>query len=173
MAEKNEKQDKEEKVKAEALKKRPEEENFARLIRILQTDIPGNKNIYTGLTKIKGVSWAISNATCYFLKLDKSRKVETLTKEEIAKIEEFLKKGEFPKFLLNRKNDFSTGEDKHLVGADLDLVKEFDIKRLKTIRSYRGLRHATGQPTRGQKTRSHFRDNRKKGVGVKKKNREQ
>ena len=41
--------------------------------------------------------------------------------------------------------------------------------RLKKIRSYRGLRHATGQPTRGQKTRSNFRENRKKGVGIKKK----
>jgi len=42
-----------------------------------------------------------------------------------------------------------------------------DIKRLKKIRSYRGLRHAMGQPTRGQSTRSHFRTNRKRGVGMK------
>ena len=72
---------------------------------------------------------------------------------------------------MNRRRDFSTNESKHLIGSDLDLVKEFDIKRLKGIRSYRGLRHALGQPTRGQKTRSNFRTNRKKGVGVKKKKR--
>jgi len=141
----------------------------SKIIRILQTDIPGNKNLYTGLTRIKGVSWAISNALCVLMKLDKNRKVESLSKEEINKIEEFLKKGEFPKFISNRRKDFATGEDKHIITSDLDLVKEFDIKRLKKIRSYRGLRHATGQPTRGQKTRSHFRENRKKGVGVKKK----
>jgi small subunit ribosomal protein S13 len=138
-----------------------------KIIRILQTDIPGNKNLYTGLTKIKGVSWAISNAVSILLGFDKKTKIQDLSKEEIAKIEELLKNPKFPKFLINRKNDFATGEDKHLIGSDLDLVKEFDIKRLKKIRSYRGLRHATGQPTRGQRTKGHFRDNRKKGVGIK------
>lgn len=140
-----------------------------KIVRILQTDIPGNKRVYAGLTKIKGVSWAISNALCLINGLDKKKKIEELTKEEIQKIEEALKKGDFPKFLINRKKDFSEGQDKHLIGSDLDLVKEFDIKRLKKIRSYRGLRHALGQPTRGQKTKAHFRENRKKGVGVKKK----
>ncbi len=138
-----------------------------KVIRILQTDIPGNKNVYTGLTRIKGVSWAISNAVCIILNLDKKKKIEDLSKEEVEKIENLLREGKFPKFLLNRKKDFETGEDKHLITNDLDLAKEMDIKRLKKIRSYRGLRHATGQPTRGQSTRSHFRTNRKKGVGIK------
>lgn len=141
----------------------------SKIIRILQTDIPGNKNIYAGLTRIKGVSWAISNALCILHGFDKTRKIENLSKEEIEKIENILKEGKFPQFLLNRKKDFETGEDKHLITNDLDLAKELDIKRLKKIRSYRGLRHATGQPTRGQKTRSHFRENRKKGVGIKNK----
>jgi small subunit ribosomal protein S13 len=138
-----------------------------RIIRILQTDIPGNNNIYTGLTKIKGVSWSISNAVCLLLKFDKNRKMETISKEEIQKIEETLKTHNFPKFLLNRRNDFSTGEDKHLFGQALDLERELDIKRLKKIRSFRGLRHAMGQPTRGQSTKAHFRSNRKRGVGMK------
>ena len=73
---------------------------------------------------------------------------------------------------LNRKKDFLDGSDKHLITSNLDLAKELDIKRLKKIRSYRGLRHATGRPTRGQRTRSNFRKNRKKGVGIKKKSRE-
>jgi len=155
--------------KPEKKEARAEPAVTGKIIRILQTDIPGNKNIYAGLTRIKGVSWSISNALCILLNLEKKRKVETLSKEEITKIEDFLRKAEFPKFLLNRKKDLITGEDKHLIGSDLDLAKELDIKRLKKIRSYRGLRHATGQPTRGQKTRSHFRENRKKGVGIKKK----
>jgi len=138
-----------------------------KIIRILQTDVPGNRNVYTGLTRIKGISWAISNAACILLKLDKNRKIESLSKDEILKIEEFLKAGKFPKFLLNRRNDFTTGKDSHLLGNDLDLSEELDIKRLKKIRSFRGLRHATGQPTRGQSTKAHFRANRKRGVGVK------
>ena len=138
-----------------------------RLIRIMQTDIPGNKNLYTGLTKIKGVSWAISNALCVLTGLDKKTKIETLSKQDIEKIENLLRNPNLPKFLINRRKDFATGEDKHLIGSDLDLTKEFDIKRLKKIRSYRGLRHATGQPTRGQRTRSHFRENKKAGVGIK------
>jgi small subunit ribosomal protein S13 len=44
------------------------------------------------------------------------------------------------------------------------LKKEFDIKRLKKIRSYRGLRHATGRPVRGQRTKGHFRSKTSLGV---------
>ena len=153
--------------------KEQNEEDIIKLIRILQTDIPGNKTLYAGLTRIKGISWSISNALCILLEFEKNRKISSLSKEEIAKIEDFLKNNKFPEWLVNRKNDFSTGEDKHLLGSDLDLVKEFDIKRLKGIRSYKGWRHATGRPVRGQKTRSNFRKNRKKGVGVKKKNKKE
>jgi len=75
-----------------------------------------------------------------------------------------------PEFLLNRRKDFETGEDAHLIGTDLDMKKEFDIRRLKKIRSYRGLRHAFKHPTRGQRTRSNFRGKgKKKAVGVKSK----
>ena len=138
-----------------------------RIVRIMQSDVPGNKSIYAGLTRIKGVSWSISNVVCRISSLDKNRKVESLSKEEILKIEEILKSHNFPKFMLNRRNDFTTGENKHLLGSDIDLAEELDIKRLKKIRSFRGWRHALGQPTRGQSTKAHFRANRKKGVGIK------
>ncbi len=137
------------------------------LIRILSTDIPGNKKIYAGLTRIKGVSWGVSHAVCVVLKLDKKRMIASLSKEEIEKISVFIKNPAIPRFLLNRRFDIDTGESRHLIGSDLDLKKEFDIKRLKKIRSYRGLRHAIGAPVRGQRTRSHFRKN--KVVGVMKK----
>ena len=52
----------------------------------------------------------------------------------------------------------------HLTGADLTLSKELDIKRLKKIKSYRGIRHSIGQPVRGQRTRSHFRTGVSVGV---------
>jgi small subunit ribosomal protein S13 len=140
-----------------------------RLVRILSKDIEGKMNVYSGLTKIKGVSWALSNAVCKAFKIDSKRKIGSLTKEEIDKISEFLKNPKAPKHLFNRRRDFETGEDKHLIGSDLELQKEFDIKRLKKIKSYRGIRHTLGQPTRGQRTKSNFRKNRKKGSGIKKK----
>ena len=54
----------------------------------------------------------------------------------------------------------------------LDLKKETDLKRLKKIKSYRGIRHAANLPLRGQRTKAHFRKNKQKGVGIKKKARE-
>jgi len=140
----------------------------SKIIRIMQTDIPGEKQAYVGLTKIKGVSWSFSNALCYKLGIDKKKSIDSLSEEEIKKIEEFIKNPNLPPFLLNRRKDLETGENKHLITTDLDLRKDFDIKRLKKIRSYRGLRHALGQPTRGQRTKSHFRQ-KGKSMGVIKK----
>ena len=145
-----------------------QEKKQAKIIRIMQTDIPGEKYIYVGLTKIKGVSWSFSNALCHKLKIDQKRKISSLTEEEIKKIEEFIKNPELPSFLFNRRKDLETGKDKHLLTTDLELREEFDVKRLKKIRSYRGLRHALGQPSRGQRTKAHFRQ-KGKSMGVVKK----
>lgn len=140
-----------------------------KIIRLLSKDIEGKMKIYPGLTKVKGISWSLSNAICKKLKIDKNRRIGSLTKEEIAKISEFIKNPEVPKQIVNRRDDFETGKDKHLIGSDLELQNEFDIKKLKKIKSYRGYRHMSGLPSRGQKTKGHFRKNRSKGVGIKKK----
>jgi small subunit ribosomal protein S13 len=146
------------------------EQNYKeRIVRILSKDIEGDTPLYSGLTQIKGISWGMANAICNQLKLDKFRKIGMLNEEEVKQIEAFVKSPEVPKYLLNRRKDFTDGEDKHLLGADLDLVKSFDIKRLRQIKSYRGRRHLSGLPTRGQRTRSNFRKNRTKKVGIKKK----
>jgi len=140
-----------------------------RIVRILSKDIEGKMKVYAGLIRIKGISWAMANIICKKLKIDKKRKIGSLTEEEVKKISEFVKNPEVKKFVLNRNADFETGESRHLVGSDLDLQKEFDIKRLKKIRTYRGLRHSVNLPMRGQRTKSHFRRNRKKAGGIKKK----
>ncbi len=148
---------------------RPKQE--ADIVRIMSSDIYGNKKMLVGLRKIKGVSWSFANAICQKLKINPEKKIGSLSQEDIKKIEEYIKKPEgLPKFLLNRRKDLETGENKHLLGSDLDLQKEFDIKRLRKIRSYRGLRHSTGQPVRGQRTRAHFREKgkKRKALGVKK-----
>jgi len=111
-----------------------------------------------------------ANAVCQVLKLDKNRKAGEFSEEEINKIEDCLgnpAKYNIPVWMFNRRKELETGQDKHIVSIDLDLKKEFDIRRLKKIRSYKGWRHARGLPVRGQRTRASFR----KGValGVKRK----
>lgn len=139
-----------------------------RIIRILSKDIEGKMKIYPGLTKIKGISWSLSNAICKSLGLDKNRKIGSLTDEEVKKISDSIKKLQVPEFLNNRKRDPESGQRRHLVGIDLELQKEFDIKKLRKIKSYRGYRHASGLPVRGQRTRSNFRKNKGK-AGIKRK----
>jgi len=148
MEEKHKKQGEEKVRKSFAAPKqefKKSEENSARLIRILGTDIPGNKGVYAGLTRIKGVSWGYSNAVCVSLNINKNKKIQDLSEDEMKKIIDFLKNGKLPEFMLNSRKDFNTGMSRHIFGSDLDLKREFDIKRLKKIRSYKGLRHALGQ----------------------------
>lgn len=149
--------------------KQSELKDEERIIRILSTDIEGKTKIFPGLTKIKGISWGFSNAVCKVLKIDKNKKLGSLNENEIKKISDFIKNPILPSYMVNRRVDFETGENKHLTGSDLELRNEFDIKRLKKIKVYRGYRHASRLPVRGQRTRGHFRRNRAKGVGIKKK----
>lgn len=135
----------------------PEQDEHEMLIRIFGYDIPGSKQLYVGLTRIKGVSWSISNAACLALNMARSKKISELSKEEIRKIEEFLTNLPVPEFMKNRRKDVDTGESSHFYGTNLDMKREFDIKRLKEMKSYRGIRHALRLPVRGQRTRSHFR----------------
>jgi len=147
-----------------------QQQKTERIVRILSKDIEGGMTIYAGLATIKGISWAYSNAICRALGIDKRKKIADLSEEEIKKISEFAKNPKAPFYILNRQRDRETGDNKHLVGVDLELAKEFDIKRLKQIKNYRGLRHTLGLPMRGQRTKGNFRKHRAKGVGIKKKN---
>jgi small subunit ribosomal protein S13 len=69
--------------------------------------------------------------------------------------------------MLNRQKDIDTGENKHLIGADLTLQIKTDIDGMKNQKSWRGFRHAYGLRVRGQHTRTTGRKG--KAVGVKKK----
>ena len=44
------------------------------------------------------------------------------------------------------------------------MQREFDIRKMKKIKCYKGVRHSLGQPVRGQRTRAHFRKGRSIGV---------
>ncbi|NCO11574.1 30S ribosomal protein S13 [Candidatus Pacearchaeota archaeon CG_4_9_14_0_2_um_filter_39_13] len=152
-----------EEIKEKKPERREEKNTEETLVRIFNKDLPGSKNIYSGLTKIKGISWAVSSAICIKSKVDKVKRIRDLNREEITRIEEVMKDFNFPHFLKNRQKDFDSGENKHILAVDLDLRNEFDIKRLKKIKSYRGMRHSLKLPVRGQRTRSHFR---KSGIAV-------
>lgn len=144
-------------------------EKLRQLVRLGDADLNGDVSIYQALTKIKGVSYSISNAICKILDLDAKKKMGLLDDNELNKIKEVLKdplKHGMKPWMLNRNKDYDIGENRHLISSDLKLRREFDIKMMKETRSYKGLRHAYGLPVRGQRTRAHFR----KGatVGVKK-----
>ncbi|MFH1521472.1 MAG: 30S ribosomal protein S13 [archaeon] len=147
-----------------------EEQSDVTLVRVLGKDIRGDTKVSHALTKINGISWALANAICKILKLDKKQRIQDVDKNGINVIEEFVKNPTVPKFLKNRQKDFEDGEDKHIGGMDLKLRREFDIKRLKKIKSYKGIRHAANLPVRGQRTKANFRRNRKKSVAAAKKN---
>ena len=150
-------------------KKYMKEEEHVTLIRIMGKDIPGDKTLFAGLTRIPGISWAFANAICKTAGLNKLDKIQDIDKAKIEEIENSIRNPQVPGFLKNRQKDFEDGEDTHLSGADLKLRKEFDIKRMRKIRSYKGSRHAVGLPVRGQRTKGNFRRNRKPSVAAAKK----
>jgi small subunit ribosomal protein S13 len=90
--------------------------------------------------------------------------MQELTEKDIEMITNFVKSPNMPDWLLNRRKDEETGETKHLLTSDLDMAKEFDIRKMKKMKSYKGWRHAMGQPVRGQRTKSHFRKGGAMGV---------
>lgn len=150
-------------------KQRPAEDHYESLVRIYGYDVFGTKPLYSGLTRIKGISWAISNAICLKLGIPRNKKISDLSKDEIAKIEALLPNLPLPDYLKNRRSDPETGKTGHLFGTDLDIARDFDIKRMKKIKSYKGIRHTAKLPVRGQRTRSHFRTKKGTGAGIKRK----
>ena len=145
------------------------EQKLRHVFRIFSTDIDGTKSIGHALNKVKGISFAMSNAICFISGVDPIKKAGLLTDDEIKKIESVMGDlDKLPSWILNRRGDYDEGANKHLLGVDLKLRKEFDIKRLKKIKSYRGMRHSAGLPVRGQRTKGHFRSS-KKSLGVKRK----
>lgn len=142
-----------------------QKQDFRHLVRIGNTDLDGNKHTYLALTRIKGVGFPLANAICNIAKLEKSKKIGDLKEQEIQLLDDVLKnpsKYSIPVWMFNRRSDPEDGKDKHLVTSDLIFAQESDIKMMKKIKSYKGIRHMLGLPVRGQRTRSHFRKNKGK-----------
>lgn len=148
----------------------PDDKDFQYLVRIANTDLDGKKAAFMALQKIKGVGFSFANMICNLTGVDKAKKAGYLSQLEIEKLDKAVRdptQFHVPAWFLNRQKDYETGEDKHLVLSDLDFAKSNDVKRMQVIRSYKGLRHALKLPVRGQRTRSNFRKNKGKVLGVK------
>ncbi|MDI9618742.1 30S ribosomal protein S13 [Methanothermobacter sp.] len=147
------------------------EEEFKHMVRIARKDIDGNKTLENALTSIKGVGKALSRAIIMSAGYDLNQRIGYLSDEEIERLEEAIKnpaKYNIPSWMLNRRNDYETGEDKHLIESDLDMCLREDLNRMKKTRSYKGRRHELGLPVRGQRTKSTFRKGSSVGVRRKK-----
>ena len=73
-----------------------------------------------------------------------------------------------PDWLLNRQKDYDTGNDIHHVSVDLKMTHDEDLNRMKKVKSYKGIRHASGHKVRGQRTYSNGRKGLALGVSRKK-----
>jgi len=106
--------------------------------RIAGVDIPLNKRIVVGLTYIYGIGNALSADILKEANIDGNKKSDELSDQEIASIRELL-------------------EQKYTVEGELRKEVQSNIRRLIEIGCYRGVRHRTGLPSRGQKTKSNAR----------------
>lgn len=120
--------------------------------RVIGIDIPGKKRLVISLTYIYGVGRTRSEEIIAKLGLNPSMRAENLSGEDIVRLNEML-------------------QSEYVVEGDLRRQVQSNIKRLINIHSYRGLRHRTGLPVRGQRTQTNARTRkgRKKTVAGKKK----
>lgn len=147
-----------------------ENKEFKHIVRIANTDLNGNKKVVDGLRKVKGISFMFSNMICSLANINKHEKIGNLSESDINKLDEAIRnplKFDAPVWMLNRRREYETNDNLHLVAADVKFVQDNDIKIMKKIKSYRGVRHILGLPVRGQRTKSNFRRNKGKVLGVK------
>ncbi len=147
------------------------EEEFKHLVRIAGTDVEGTKQIPYGLSKIVGIGLRTGEAMCEIAGIDPRKKFGYLTEKEeerLKELAEHFKEQKIPHWMFNRRRDYDTGSDVHVLVSDLAMSLREDLNRLKKIKSYRGIRHSLGLPVRGQRTRTGFRGGVTVGVSRKK-----
>jgi len=146
-----------------------EKDNYQHIVRIANTDLKGEKSAMYGMGHIKGVGFMFAHAVLRVAGIEPNKKLGSFTKEETARLTEILEKpGSFgiPEWMFNKRKEFRSGQDLHLLGNDWIFAMENDIKLMKKTKSYKGIRHMQGAPVRGQRTRSNFRKNKGKVQGV-------
>lgn len=115
-------------------------------MRIIGVTIPDQKRIDIALTYLYGVGRSNVKEVLREANIDFAKKASVLTEEEINRIQKAL--------------------EKHKIEGDLRNEVQGNIRRLKDIGSYRGMRHSHNLPVRGQRTRSNARTKRGKRVTI-------
>ena len=101
------------------------------MARLAGVNVPSNKRLVIALGYIYGIGKKFSSDVCDFVKIDKNKKVSSLTEDEIIKIRECIDKN-------------------YVVEGDLRRSVSSNIKRLTDLGCYRGLRHRNKLPVRGK-----------------------
>ena len=117
------------------------------MARISGVTLPSEKQIWVSLTYIYGIGPKSSQDILAQAKVDPTVRTKNLNDDEISRISEVI------------ANNYS-------VEGDLQRIVSGNIKRLKDIKSYRGIRHSANLPTRGQRTMTNARTRRGKKVTV-------
>lgn len=105
--------------------------------RIAGIDLPREKRAEIGLTYIFGIGRSTSNVILKNAGINPDTKMKDLTEEELGKIREEL--------------------DKYTIEGDLRREVSMNIRNLRDINCYRGIRHKRGLPVRGQNTKNNAR----------------
>lgn len=122
------------------------------MVRIVGVNLPNDKRVGYALTLIYGVGWSRAKMILKKTNINENKKTGQLTEQEIKEIQKVI-------------------EENYKVEGNLRETIVENIRRLKNIGSYRGLRHIRNLPVRGQRTRSNARTKRgkRKTVGALKK----
>ncbi len=152
-------------------KKAEEAEELKHIVRILNTDLAGKKQVHMALTGIKGVGRRCARIFTDKAGVDPRATLGLLPDSEIEKLKKVIEEeatGILPVWMVNRRGDIATGSDKHVMGMDLTMTLREDLDLMKKMRSYKGIRHERGLRVRGQRTRSTGRTGAIVGVSRKK-----
>ena len=117
------------------------------MARLIGVNIPDDKRVEISLTYIFGIGRTKSKEILAKTGIDLNRRVKDLTSVELETIRKEI-------------------EDYHSVEGDLRSLVNQNIRRLKEINSYRGLRHSKKLPVRGQRTKTNARTKRGRKVTV-------
>jgi len=117
------------------------------MARIAGVVIPAEKQVHIALTYIYGIGPKHSRDILAAAKVEPTTRVKDLTEAEEQRLRDIIDK-------------------EYVVEGDLQRQVTNNIKRLKDVGAYRGLRHKMGLPVRGQRTRTNARTRKGKAVAV-------
>ena len=141
-------------------------DDFRYIVRIVNSDLDGNKDIVIALAGIKGVGMRTAEIIARMTGIPRNTKIGDLPEKKTEELEKLVLdySEKAPHWMVNRQHDWSSGADIHIVGVDVELYKRDDVNLMRMIRCYKGVRHETGQKVRGQRSRANGRSGLTLGV---------